>query len=552
MAKGLGIPARLLAYDTTRLPADLNDQATRWGRLHDLENIFTDFRDEIQDELNDRQAEPELPYVLLDGINCGDPAAENEQEQLKHYFLETEEFKNTFRGEANLVLGRKGSGKSAIFLQVRDRIRVNKKNIVIDLNPEGYQLIKFKEIVAKLDKDGVRKEFVAAFWQYILWLEIAYKILEKDERAAQRDPVLGERYDRLNKLFLSRVDTGTGDFSERLRLLTEMIAERFEKQKEKEDLLSSSQILGVIYGTDIAAIRDEVLSYLKMKGAILFLFDNLDRMRSPSGFDRIDALLILGLVECMQEISKHFRRNNFDFRWTVFIRSDVYEFVVRDMADYGKHAAITLDWGDRDILKRLLQKRIESSTENANRNWSETWATISTPKVDGVDTFDFIVSASLMRPRYIIRLFEMAKRRAVNMGHQRIDESDYAAAQEDLGWTVIEDLDLELRDIVNNSQRLLYDIAQLDGACGLPELKEAIAKRVGATDLVERVIDVLLWSAAIGIAPNSGSAVYIYDCGFKLQFLRSLMDQNPDAEICIHPTLSNLMSKQSEKMSAVA
>jgi predicted GTPase len=63
----------------------------------------------------------------------------------------------------NVVIGRKGSGKTAIFLQVRDRIRANRLNVVVDLNPEGYQLLKLKEVMVKFTSFGVRKEFIAAF-----------------------------------------------------------------------------------------------------------------------------------------------------------------------------------------------------------------------------------------------------------------------------------------------------------------------------------------------------------------------------------------------------
>jgi hypothetical protein len=290
---------------------------------------------------------------------------------------------------------------------------------------------------------------------------------------------------------------------------------------------------------------------LKLKGEILFLFDNLDRMRSPSGFDDTDAMLILGLVEAMQDIAKQFRRHHFTFRWVVFVRSDAYEFVVRGMADYGKHSALSLEWVDPELLKRVLQRRIEASVDN-NHPWDETWGAISVPTVRGANTPDFIVRGSLMRPRYMIRLFEMAKRRAINMGNQRISEADYLAALEDLGWTVMEDLDLELRDVVRNSDLLLFDIAQLDGACGLPELRDATANRVGATKVVERVIDVLLWSGAIGIAV-ANKCTFIYDCGYKLQFLRSLIDRNPDdAEACSHPTLRNLSSNKKEATHGVA
>ena len=546
MARGNDIPILLLAHTRTILPADINDQATRFSNFSEIDGIMLRFRDHIQDAINEQEVEETLPLLLLDQINIGDPAAENEAGQLRHYFLETEEFKRTLRDEANLILGRKGSGKTAIFLQVRDRVRADKRNIVVDLNPEGYQLVKLKEIIIQIGSLGARKEIVAAFWQYVLWLEIAYKILEKDDLPSKRDSELAKKYQRLQTAFTARVDTGFGDFSERLLLLTESIEERFEDSGLSGPALTSSEVLEVVYGTDVAEIRNEILEYLNLKGEILFLFDNLDRMRSPSGFDEADGLMILGLVESMQSISKQFRRNKFDFRWVVFVRSDVYEFIVRGMADYGKHAAQSLEWDDEVLLKRLLRKRIEASTLRSSKNWKSTWNQISVLSVGGVDVFDFLVSTSLMRPRYMIRLFESAKRRAINMGQEKIEESDYIAAKEDLGWTVMEDLDLELMDVVQNSELLLFDIGQLDGACGLPELRDAIAERVGATEVVDRVIDVLLWSGAIGIAPDSSQPTFIFDCGYKIQFLRSLIDRNPDAEVCLHETLSYLFRSKPE------
>jgi hypothetical protein len=546
IARGLDRPTLLLAHERSELPADLQDQATRFLKVTELDPIFTRFRDEVQDALNEREEAPPLPLALLDSIRCGDPVAESEQEDLRDYFLETEEFKRTLDSDGNIVIGRKGSGKTAIFLQVRDRIRSDKRNIVIDLNPGGYQLLKLKEIMVELQSQGLRKEFIAAFWQYVLWLEIAYKILEKDERAADRDHALAVRYEKLKSAFTTRADTGIGDFSERLRILVDMIGERFADGGTSSKTVPSSSLLQIVYGTQITDIRTQVLSYLKLKGEILFLFDNLDRMRSPSGIDDADGVLLIGLIESMQDISKQFRRAKFAFRWALFIRSDVYEFVVRGMADYGKHTPLALEMGRQRALKAYPQAAPGGVNSSARTTWDAVWPTISVTTVRGEDTLDFLACASLMRPRYMIRLFETARRRAINMGHQRILEDDYLAGLEDLAWTATEDLELELRDIVQHTERLLFDIAQLSGACGLPELREAIANRVGATDIVERVTDVLLWSGSIGIATGK-SPTFIYDCGYKLQALRSLMDRNPDAEVCMHPTLSGLFVGSGEK-----
>jgi hypothetical protein len=115
MARGLGIPVLLIAHAGSQLPLDIRDQAVRFADIEELDNILRSFRDDIQDAINEREEEPEFPLALLDEIHCGDPAAENEQDRLKQYFLETPEFKSTLNYDANLVIGRKGSGKSAIF-----------------------------------------------------------------------------------------------------------------------------------------------------------------------------------------------------------------------------------------------------------------------------------------------------------------------------------------------------------------------------------------------------------------------------------------------------
>ncbi len=72
----------------------------------------------------------------LQRLSLGAIAAENEFRTLEEYFLATSEYLRTQRGEAELVAGRKGSGKTAIFFMVRDSFRQQKNSIVTDLRPE--------------------------------------------------------------------------------------------------------------------------------------------------------------------------------------------------------------------------------------------------------------------------------------------------------------------------------------------------------------------------------------------------------------------------------
>jgi hypothetical protein len=56
---------------------------------------------------------PTGPATLLQSISIGDPRAENEMTTRERYYLTTDQFERAIRGEVNLVVGRKGSGKTA-------------------------------------------------------------------------------------------------------------------------------------------------------------------------------------------------------------------------------------------------------------------------------------------------------------------------------------------------------------------------------------------------------------------------------------------------------
>jgi hypothetical protein len=91
MARALRIPTLFLVPDQSKLPADVTAQATLFYDISQFDRFLFDFRDEIQDALIEFPEGAESPPALLNAIHCGDAQAENEQESLKLYFLETEE-----------------------------------------------------------------------------------------------------------------------------------------------------------------------------------------------------------------------------------------------------------------------------------------------------------------------------------------------------------------------------------------------------------------------------------------------------------------------------
>jgi hypothetical protein len=152
------------------------------------------------------------------------------------------------------------------------------------------------------------------------------------------------------------------------------------------------------------------------------------------------------------------------------------------------------------------------------------------------------LDASLMRPRYLIRLFETARRRAVTLGRERIEAADYKAGLEELGWQVLEDFDRELTDVVPDAEELLFELAQLGARTSLSKLRHVIEKKVDdEAATVEAIIDVLIWTGCIGVR-TSTQTVYISDCGFKRPFIRALIRNDNDPSIVFHPTLVSIFA----------
>jgi hypothetical protein len=329
---------------------------------------------------------------------------------------------------------------------------------------------------------------------------------------------------------------GIGDFSERLRILSDNIIARFTRTfgKEEIDSIKSSKILEIIYGTDIRKIRETILEYLKIKGFVFFLFDNLDRFWTPGGFDQDDATILIGLAEAMQEIQRKFGKDGKEFRWALFLRSDVYEFLIAGMADYGKLSTHSLEWSDREQLKALFNQRLIAAVQDSAKTIS--LADISVATVGGQPVMEFLIDGSLMRPRYLIRLAETARRRALTLGRNRISEDDYLFALQELGWQVLEDLDRETSDLVPDGAELIFDLLSHRENLSAEKLKYIAMRHVSDEEQVSTLIDVLLWSGAIGIIDN-GSPKYIFDCGYRRQYLGSIVRRSGETQIVLHPTL---------------
>lgn len=116
MAEGMGKALCMLQYEEDPVPLDYRDFVNFTYHPDDINECIAEFAGKVaeafQQELNVFSKSED---TFLQSLDLGASSAENEMRTLQNYYLKTDQFLRSLRGEANIVVGRKGSGKSAIF-----------------------------------------------------------------------------------------------------------------------------------------------------------------------------------------------------------------------------------------------------------------------------------------------------------------------------------------------------------------------------------------------------------------------------------------------------
>ncbi len=504
-------------------PLDVRDITKKYRHPDDIRDVVQEFSLEITEYTQRDDASVADVASVLSTLRVGDPTAENEMTTLSKYYLVTDDYQRAIRGEVNLVVGRKGSGKTALFVQLRNTKRKNKANIVVDLKPEGYQLIKLKERVLNYLAEGARQHLITAFWEYLLLLEITYKVLEKDQTSHLHDHRLTKKYIRLRELYGESDLAVAGDFSERLLRLSEALSNNYQAAfttSEKIDV-TSEELTEILYTHDIKRVFEHLCEYLRFKGEVWLLFDNIDKGWSVEGVSDTDIFVLRCLIDASRKLERNLRRADIDFRSVVFVRDDVYTLLMAGSADYGKEMRATLDWSDRDLLSEVLKRRVVYSLpDDVNSDFPSLWGRIAVSHYSGERSIDCMIDRSLMRPRNLLKIFRHSLGYAINLGHERIEVEDIARGLRTYSQDLITEVDRELTDIFPKARKLVYEFSEENSSFSHEELSTLIQLFGLESEESERVISFLMYYGILGVQRAEQDPIYIYDVDYNIELLR--------------------------------
>lgn len=540
---GLGLGMRrhvlLLHSVDSAVPLDIRDIVTRYRDPTDIDDAVSEAAFRTYEYLNNRSIEPAGEGTLLGSLSIGDPMAENEFVTLGNYYLRTDEFLRARRGEVNLVVGRKGTGKTALWSQLRDDIRRDPANIVADLKPEGYQLVELREEVLNHLAEGAKSHLITAFWEYLLYMELAYKMLEKDSDKHLRDNTLYHKYVTLEGFFkFDKAFLGEGDFSERLRALTEGLISRYKSGfgTASVERISVEQVTELLYSSHLRNLREAVIDYIKEKEEIWILFDNLDKGWSSHGLANEDVFILRCLIDAGRKIRNDVRRSISQFHVIVFVRNDIYQMLMDESPDFGKELRASLDWSDDELLKTVLARRLKVARADG-ASFDQIWSEICTPYYQGRKSLDFMVEHSLMRPRNLLKLFNYCRGAAVNRELNRIGEEEITKGFSSYSDDVLVDVSNEVRDLCPEAKDILYAFIGEKAKYKRTELIKILTGQGISKDTAEQVIEYMIYYGIIGIVEAGPETKYIFDVGYDIKKLRAIAAKSTSVRYVLHSVL---------------
>lgn len=323
-------------------------------------------------------------------LRFGVPAAERDND-LINCFIKNDSYNNVYNGIKTVILGNRGTGKSAIFKKLASEKRANGE-IVIELTPENYSYEMLQQTL-KRESDGAwaKKGAFCSAWKYLIYVLAMKKLCENKGSLKKGDEQELYSYLRANHANIEKhpIDALIS-YIQRIEGIKVCDYEASVKSKELHSLYKLEEIERLL----------KPLERITKTKNITFLVDELD-----SGWDNSEdaKAFISGLFQAAMSINGKHQH----IKVLISLRKELYENIPDLYEDVQKYRDIIqyVEW-DEEKLQRLICKRIIGSVEGLSESdelvaWNSVFVEeLSYRKTKSVN---YLLDRTLYRPREIIQ-----------------------------------------------------------------------------------------------------------------------------------------------------
>lgn len=453
----------------------------------------------------------------------GEVTAENDRLLLNNFF-ETPEYRSLLESsDHTVVVGRRGTGKSALFKKLHSHWDGLKSNIVISITPDDHHTIGMRALFKRFNN---KYQYIRAasklFWKYAFMMEISSEISKgyKGRQAIASSELL------LNDLRFWQSDT------------SEFFSKFIKKSKSclpiDQDIDDSISSISSILG--LTPLEREFIDVVDGSTQKIYLL--VDRLDEGYEDDAVGAAIVAGAILAVSELNKKVDK----LRPILFQRDSVHRNIAKLDPDYTRNIeseVLRLHWDTHQLLN-LVAKRMNVvfglKLENAQRIWDRCTADIGPEReLKGSAGFKKCLQFTLYRPRDLMSLLNQAFYNASRENRDTITLDDIESTAKIISQTRLDDLIKEYQAIfpsISAAVRMYANNApDITYADALLYADSIINDQVGWADDPEISTD-------IAILGNDGIVRALFSVGFigihdltSNAYIFCHDGRNPDREI---------------------
>lgn len=347
----------------------------------------------------------EIDFGSIDGLN---------DKHLSSYFLDKDYWSKLINGKEFFVVGRKGTGKSAIYTWLFEQ-QFEKGVLIENLSFKNFP---FEKLLRMSDDDFSKPNQYQSIWRNIILSEIAGLII-KDQLA-----IIDEEYNEIKKYVDYRFGKDLTELHQKVMSTTTKMDGSL-KLKVFESSVSSSKGLELGDGLENVTIINKRLeqllrSYLKRNITRKYIvqFDQLDDNYTNFIENKAYFQCIISLFKSIYDLNLIFDYESVPVKIIAYLRSDIYYEINTydpDSARWDDHKYVLnwaiinkSDWTNPPLLQ-LINKRISNSYlqyKEIINPFGELFKKEQLGMADNgklIDPFKYLVYRTFHRPRDLVQ-----------------------------------------------------------------------------------------------------------------------------------------------------
>jgi len=438
-------------------------------------------------------------------------------EDSARYFYHLNDVASLEDGTNSIVIGRKGTGKTAICRYFETNIQYNRFSLKLSFKEFPFNLLYSLE-----DRNFTTPSQYISLWKYFIYNSVLKMMASNENINADFKSRIQKMYPSDEFRYIGSImETWTkGGFGAGIFGLSGSASAEREKAKLEDiwqDLIPAMELL-------ITRNIDD--------SSYFIVFDELDEdyrnYWDETSRSRYLAL-VTSLMKAVSNVRRVFADHNCDIKPIVFLRDDIYELLSDPDKNKWEDHKVNLSW-KKEELKRMLAFRIARShnptaqSYDFETEWQGLFSSykmpVGSPKSkNSLHSFDYILELTHSRPRDMVRFLRDAARSSIGQGHRYVNADTIRGVDGDFSNHFREELVNEIGGVIpdinsllsslgaTHKQRYRYDdfVAQITAYQNTEDCNSE-TKRLSAVGIAK----ILFHFSIIGNAPQNRRPIFKY------------------------------------------